>query len=409
MADAKRTKGSSARRTAGDSAVAALDAAPVVDALAGDFDDLDDILGEITEPDQAAPPESLDYILGEIAGPAQAEASDDFADILNELAGPEKAAEPDDFDDILSELAGPEKTEAADDFDDILSELAGPEKAAEPDGFDDILSSIAGPAKAEAADAKPQGAGKRAAKTKPADETDDLAAMLDAMTPVAAEAPAPAAAAAPASDKPGIAAKLRRRAGALVRPLQGTREISRKRYVGLIGLAGLFGLTAIGEAAVLLMAPAHAPAAPAAAHAPQGAHESAPAVSLVPVDYSKIELTRYRDKVRSLGEGGRDMLRNPAIKKAVLDLDNGEALYTELRQLARRSKAADLVSIRDDRLTINSCNLPACADKSFKLVYDLQREKALICVTDKYLGGSYLSYSYGPDGYSEVGSCNAVG
>ena len=90
----------------------------------------------------------------------------------------------------------------------------------------------------------------------------------------------------------------------------------------------------------------------------------------------------------------------------MLQLDNGEEIYDELVKLSRLSKAADLVAIGENRLTINSCNLGTCADKSFKLVYDLQHENATVCMTEKYLNGSYLSYSYGPDGYSEVPSCN---
>jgi len=90
----------------------------------------------------------------------------------------------------------------------------------------------------------------------------------------------------------------------------------------------------------------------------------------------------------------------------VLQLDNGEQIYDELVKLSRLSKTADLVAIGDNRLTITSCNFATCSDKSFKLVYDLQHERATVCMTEKYLNGSYLSYAYGPDGYSEVPSCN---
>lgn len=377
-------------------------------------DDLDDMLGELAPPVAAAPVDDLDDLLGEIAGPAVAEpAVDDLDDILGEIAPPVTAEPAETLDDILGEIAGPAKTEPADDFDDILGEIAGPAKDAPVDPFDDILSDIAGPAKAEAslddilgevapvavAVAQPKAAPKR----KPAkDETDDLSAMLDEMTP---QAPAPAAepveeVAAEPKKKPGIGAKL----GRLVPSVKGTRQVSRKSYLGLITTAVVLGLTTIIQTTYILTVP-HG--APAAGHAPAGHGGEAPAIPLVPVDYSKMDLTRYRDKVRALGEGGRDMLRNPAIKDAVLQLDNGEQLYDELVKLSRLSKAADLVVIGDNRLTINSCNFATCSDKSFKLVYDLQHENATVCMTEKYLNGSYLSYNYSPEGYNEVPSCNA--
>lgn len=333
---------------------------------------------------------------------------DDFDDILGEIAGPAKAEPADDLDDILSEIAGPATVEPADGFDDILSEIAGPAKAEASDSLDDILGEVAGPAKAPTADeGKANGARMRAAPVKPAEEEDDLSAMLNEMAPASA-AKVEAASAETTSEAPGMAAKAAKLAGSALSPLQGTRQISRKAYFGLLGTIGVLGIATLGQAAFILMRP-HA--ATPAGHAPagHGAHAPVPAVPLIPVDYSKIDLTRYRDKVRALGEGGRDMLRNPAIKKAVLELDNGEALYDELRKLARLSKVADLVSIGADRLTINSCNLAACADKSFKLVYDLQRERASVCMTEKYLNGSYLSYSYGPEGYREEPGCNGNG
>ncbi|MBV1686985.1 hypothetical protein KRR38_04670 [Novosphingobium sp. G106] len=383
-------------------------------------DDLDDLLGEITEPAKAAPADALEDMLGDIEEPAKAEAPDDFDDILGEIAGPAKAEPVDDLDDILGEIAGPAKTEPADDFNDILGEIAGPAKAQPVDDFDDILSDIAGPAKAEASlddilgevaptvspaaePTKAKSSPKRAAP--PKDETDDLSAMLDEM---ASQAPPPVAAPveeaiAEAPKKPGIGAKLGK-LGGLVPSLKGTRQISRKAHVGLVGTAVLLGLTTIVQTTYILTA-SHK--TPAGGHAAAGHEGQAPAVPLVPVDYSKMDLTRYRDKVRALGEGGRDMLRNPAIKDAILQLDNGEQLYDELVKLSRLSKAADLVVIGENRLTINSCNFATCSDKSFKLVYDLQHENATVCMTEKYLNGSYLSYNYSPEGYSEVPTCNA--
>jgi len=243
---------------------------------------------------------------------------------------------------------------------------------------------------------------KRAAP--PKDETDDLSAMLDEMAnqaPPAVAAPVEEASA-EIPKKPGIGAKLGK-LGGLVPSLKGTRQISRKAHVALVGAIALLGLTTIVQTTYILRA-SHG--APATGHAVAGQEGQAPAVPLVPVDYSKMDLTRYRDKVRALGEGGRDMLRNPAIKDAILQLDNGEQLYDELVKLSRLSKAADLVAIGDNRLTINSCNFATCSDKSFKLVYDLQHENATVCMTEKYLNGSYLSYNYSPEGYSEVPSCN---
>lgn len=377
-------------------------------------DDLDDILGELAPPAAAPPADDLDDLLGEIAGPAAAEpVVDDLDDILGEIAPPAAVEPADTLDDILGEIAGPAKTEPSDDFDDILGEIAGPAKDAPADDFDDILSDIAGPAKTEASlddilgevapVVVPATQPKAAPKRKPAkDETDDLSAMLDEMAP---QVPAPAVepaeeVAAEPKKKPGIGAKL----GGLVPSVKGTRQISRKSYLGLVATAVVLGLTTIIQTTYILTVP-HG--APAAGHGPAGHGGEAPAIPLVPVDYSKMDLTRYRDKVRALGEGGRDMLRNPAIKDAVLQLDNGEQLYDELVKLSRLSKAADLVAIGDNHLTINSCNFATCSDKSFKLVYDLQHESATVCMTEKYLNGSYLSYNYSPEGYSEVPSCNA--
>lgn len=403
--------------------MAVLDQQAVVPVLDGLDDEFDDILGEIVAPAKAEPVADLDDLLAELEVPAEAAPVDDLDDILGETAGPAKAEPVDDFDDILGEIAGPAKTEPADDFDDILGEIAGPAKTELAEGFDDILSEIAGPAKAEASlddilgevapatapaadESKAKGSRKRAAPAKPVDETDDLSAMLDEMASQASS-PTPAAAeeARAGPEKgPGIGVKVAK-LGGLLPSFQGTRQISRKSYFGLVGAAGLLGLTTIGQAAYILMSSHEAPSG---AHAPaaHGAHAPAAAIPLVPVDYSKIDLTRYRDKVRALGEGGRDMLRNPAIKDAILQLDNGEEIYDELVTLSRLSKVADLVSIGENRLTINSCNLAACADKSFKLVYDLQQESATVCVTEKYLNGSYLSYSYSPEGYREEPSCN---
>jgi hypothetical protein len=382
--------------------VAVLEQAPtVVPVFDGIDEEFDDLLGELVAPPKAEPVDDLDDILGEIAGPAKMEPADDLNDVLGEISVPAEAEAVDDFDDILGEIAGPAKTEPADDFDDILSDIAGPAKVEA--SLDDILGELA-PAVASAADeSKAKASRKRAAPAR--DETDDLSAMLDEMTPQA-PSPAPAEEASAETKKPGIGAKVAK-LGGLLPSLKGTRQISRKSHVGLVGALGLLGLTTIVQTTYILTG-SHEALSAGHALAAHGERTPAAAIPLVPVDYSKMDLTRYRDKVRALGEGGRDMLRNPAIKNAILQLDNGEQVYDELITLSRLSKAADLVSIGENRLTINSCNLAACADKSFKLVYDLQHETATVCLTDKYLNGSYLSYSYSPEGYREEPSCNGV-
>lgn len=416
-----------------------------------DGDGLDDILGEIFEPSNPAPPEprsvdSLDDILGEIAplpAPAAEETLDDilgelaspsdpFDDILDEVTAPETAQpapEPDDllgdlldeiagpetpapeaaFDDILDELAGPAPVPAAEeDFDDILSEIAGPsaqEVPSEPEpDLDDILSEFAPPAPIEAA------------VPAPVSETDELSDMLSELAaapapPVAESAAAAAEAAAMAEvdaaapKKPGIGAKLAKLAGpiaAIVGKLSfaprigGKREISHKAYFGLIGLCCLLGTVAIGQGVFIAMRPAHAPAP--AVHVPKG-------TTLVPTDYSKVDLELYHDKVRTLSEGGRDMLRNPKIKEAIVDLDNGEQLYESLRAMAARNPMADRIDIRDDRVTIASCDGVTCADKSFKLVYQIEHETASVCLTERYLDGTAMSYSYSDHGYREQAGC----
>lgn len=381
MSDTKRSKGSSSRRAAGATSAAAVsvleaerDLAPVHD----EFGDIDDILGELAEPARDAPPTDLDDILGEIAAPAPAAAVDGLDDILNEVAGPAPADAGLGLDDILNEVAGP----AADSFDDILSEIAGPAKAEPAESLDDILSEVAGPVKAAPVEADAV--------------SDDLTEMLDGLAADAAAA-APDAA---VEKKPGIVARLMRLPGALVPRLDGTRTISRKAHAGLVGAVGLLGLAAAGEAAYIVLRPPPAPV-PAVGHTT--------VLTVVPVDYSKVDLARYRDKKRSLAEGGRDMLRNPAIKQAIVDLNNGEKLYEDIRSLAQASPVADLVTIGDDKVVIASCNAPVCGDKSFRLVYDLHAESATVCMTERYFNGSYLSYSYSPAGYREEPSCQAAG
>jgi hypothetical protein len=177
--------------------------------------------------------------------------------------------------------------------------------------------------------------------------------------------------------------------------LSGTREISRKGHLALIGLVGLFGLTAAGETAFIVAhGVGHADAKPKRV-----------VVTMVPVDYARIDLERYIGKRRALHEGGRDVLRNGAVKAAVLELVNGEDLYRDIRDIARHSSAADRMTIGDNRLTVASCDTGTCGDKSFLLVYDLVGKHASVCVTEKYLNNAFLSYSYSEEGYNEVAAC----
>ena len=418
MSDTKRTKGSSSRRAAGKSDVAVLDkpdAAAATNSVGDDLEDilgalsapapapvpvettdgLDDILGEIVAPPPPAPTEGLDDLLDEIAGPAPAEAAESLDDILSEIAGPQPVQAPESLDDILSELASP--AEPAASLDDILSELAPPAKAAS-DSLDDIIGEVVPVA---AAGHKPKGSRKRNPKGQepepaPAAVADDFSAMLDEMT--AAAAPEVQGDAEAATEKPGIAARVRNLGGALTAPFKGTREISRKAHFGLLATIGVLASAVVGQATYIIARPA------GTGHA----REPAPAITVVPVDYSKVDLTLYHDKVRALPEGGRDLLRNPAIKKAVLYLDGGDALYREIGKLAQHSAAARRADIRNDRVTITSCDTPLCGDKSFKLVYHLQSKSAEVCMTEKYVNGTNLSYSFGPEGYSEPPSCDVV-
>lgn len=414
--------------------MAVLEPGAAIVPLGDDFDELDDILGEIVEPVRAEAPDGLDDILDEIAEPAQSEALDALDDILGELAEPapvqpaaslddllDEIAEPtkvdtaDSLDDLLDEVAEPAKAEAVDGLDDILSELAGPAKVEPADNFDDILSEVAGLAKVEAADnlddilnevAEPQKvekkpSGKRPASAKaasePEPEDDDLSDMLNeiaASAPV--EAPEP-----PADEKkPGAKARARRLLGAMVPNLQGKREISRKRYAGLIGATVVLGVAAVGQAAVILTRPAHAPA-----HA---GHPHVTKVTLVPIDYAKVDLERYIGKTRILKEGGRDMLRHPQVKAAMVQLSSGETLYREILAIAGRSPTADRMTIRDNRVTISSCASPVCTDSGFRLIYDLRAKQAAVCVTEKFTNGVMQSFAQGSDGYREVPGCQGV-
>ena len=377
--------------------------------------DLDDLLDEVTGPAKDEAEFDLDDLLDEVAGPepvarteAQSDAAFDLDDLLDEVAGPAKSDADFDLDDLLDEVAGPEAAVPVDDFDDILSEIAGPAPQPEPDlGLDDILSEISGPAPAVATDVQTLAAPVPAV----APVSDDFNDMLDevsAATATPEPEPAPVAADEPeaAPKKPGIGAKIGGLLGGIagklprlsfIPSLKGTREISRKAHACLVGLCCVLGVVTIGQAVFIAVQPAaHAPAH--AVHVPKGA-------TLVPTDYAKVDLELYADKVRSLSEGGRDMLRNPKIKEAVVGLDNGEQLYDSLRALARRSPMADRVDVRDNRITIASCDGVTCSDKDFKLSYDVVHETATVCVTERYVDGTAMSYSYSEAGYKEQPGC----
>ena len=379
-----------------------------------DFGELDDILGEIAGPPATKVPDPLDEVLSEvaalpnleatddldsllseIAAPAQNGAAGNLDDILDDLVAPSKAEAAADLDSLLSEIAGPAQSEAASDLDDILNDLAAPAASGANDGFDDILSELAGPAKADPADGFDDILSELTGPTIVEEPDDDFVAMLSEIAPYhpADEVDVPIVA-----KEPGPRAKGGRLLRAFRPSLKGKREISRKAYLGMHGAIAALTLAVIGQAAFILTRPAHAPVK--AAHAPPPIK-----VTIVPVDYSKVDLDRYIGKVRSLSEGGRDMLRHPRVKSAVLDLDSGEELYKDLRSLAARSPAADRMTIRDNRVTIVSCDGAVCADKSFKLVYDIRDKHAAVCVTKKYLNGSWLSYSYSREGFSEQASC----
>ncbi|MEJ5976112.1 hypothetical protein WG901_05675 [Novosphingobium sp. PS1R-30] len=407
-------------------------------------DSLDDILGEIAPPTAAAdslddilgeiaPVESLDDILGEIAPPARVETVESLDDILGEIAPASSAQPAESLDDILGELAPLPPVESLDDIlgelaplppaeslDDILGELAPlPAPIDAGESLDDILGELAPPAPAADPVVETKAKGKKRGEKEvapveaPEAMSDDFNAMLDEM---AASMPDPVVESASEAEgegteegedgskkKPGLVTKLRALAGkavvAVATPFKGKREISRMTFAGMIASIGVLGTAVVGQATYIIARPSGA-----VHHAP----EPAPARTIVPVDYSKVDMTLYRDKVRSLHEGGRDMLRNPAIKEAVLNLDNGEMLHEELRELARGDAAADRVDIRNDQVTITSCEGMICPAKSFKLVYRLQTEDAVVCMTERTGEGLARSYSFGPDGYHEWPSCDAI-
>jgi hypothetical protein len=349
--------------------------------------EIDDILGEIGVPAIAGPEDGRD-VMGDIGGPDTASSLDD---ILREFGSSAPVEPPaDNLDDVLSEIAPAPKPEPEENLDDILGELVPAAKAELADSLDDKGAAAPGlPARVRRSNLVGDLAKQTEAKQTEASDRDD-AFPEEAAVESAGIAPEPE----PPAKMSRIALATFARAVRLP-SLSGTRQISRRAHLGLIGLVGLFGLTAAAETAFMLV------------HG-VGSYDTKPRrmiVTLAPVDYARIDLARYVGKRRALREGGRDVLRNEAIKVAVLELENGEDIYRAIRDIARRSPAADRLSIADDRLTVASCDAGACGDKSFRLVYDLAHKHASVCMTEKYLNNSYISYNYDEVGYSEVARC----
>lgn len=358
-------------------------------------DAFDDLLGEITEPSPPAKPDVLDDILGELASPPPVKPVDEFDDILGEIAeaSPPK---PVDLDDILGEIAGPAPVTPVDEFDDILGEMASPPPARPADDLEDILGEAAAPAPAEAAEPKPRKRAKAASQPAAMDHIDEV---QNSPSPE----PETSETALGALEVPAIASaqggKRRSMLGAFRPNLGGTRQVSRKVHAAMQAAIVVLGLTAAAEAAVILTRPATASGA--AGHGPPPVVK----VTVIPVDYSKVDLGRYVGKVRTLSEGGRDLLRHPKVRAAIIGLDGGEQLYKDLRAIAAHTPPADRMAIRDDRVTIASCDGGACGDRRFRLVYDIPHEQAAVCTTERYPDGSLASYGYSMSGNSPLPHC----
>jgi hypothetical protein len=359
-------------------------------------DEFDDILGEIAEASPPPKPDNLDDILGELAAPPPVEPVDEFDDILGEITEASPPPKSNALDDILGELASPPPVKPVDEFDDILGEMASPPPARPADDLEDILGEAAAPAPAEAAEPKPRKRAKAASQPAAADDIDE-AQNSPSPEPESSET------ALGALEAPAIAAaqggKRRSILGAFRPNLGGTRQVSRKVHAAMQAAIVVLGLTAAAEAAVILTRPATASGA--AGHGPPPVVK----VTVIPVDYAKVDLGRYVGKVRTLSEGGRDLLRHPKVRAAIIGLDGGEQLYKDLRAIAAHSPPADRMAIRDDRVTIASCDGGACGDRRFRLVYDIPHEQAAVCTTERYPDGSLASYGYSMSGNSPLPHC----
>jgi hypothetical protein len=378
-----------------------------------EFGEIDDILGELSGPAPAKPldefddlldeiaeasppkPDELDDILGELAGPPSVKPVDEFDDLLDEIAeaSPPK---PDELDDILGELATPVPGTPVDEFDDILSEMANSPPARPADNLEDTLGEAPASAPADAAEPKPRKRAKAASQPAAMEHIHE-AENIPSPEPETSET------ALGALEAPAIATvrggKRRSMVGAFRPNLGGTRQVSRKVHAAMQAAIVVLGLTAAAEAAVILTRPATASGA--AGHGPPPVVK----VTVIPVDYSKVDLGRYVGKVRTLSEGGRDLLRHPKVRAAIIGLDGGEQLYKDLRAIAAHSPPADRMAIRDDRVTIASCDGAACGDRRFRLVYDIPHEQAAVCTTERYADGSLTSYGYSMSGNSLLPHC----
>lgn len=358
-------------------------------------DELDDILGEIATAVPAKPADPFDDILGELAEPVPAKA-DQLDDILGEIATPAPAKPVDPFDDILGELAEPAPAKA-DEFDDILGDIASPPPAKAGDDIEDILGEASQPVAVKSAEPKSR---KRTKAAPEPEQPEDVSSDLGTIAPSEPETSEPVGDALEAPMLQTVqGGKRKGLLGAFPPKLGGTRQVSRKAYAAMQAAIVVLGLTAAAEAAVILTHPATVLGA--VGHGPPPVVK----VTVVPVDYSKVDLERYVGKVRSLSEGGRDMLRHAKVRTAIIGLDGGEQLYKDLRAIAARSPAADRMTIRDDRVTIASCDGPACGDRSFRLVYDIRHEQAAVCTTERYPDGSLTAYGYSINGNSLLPHC----
>jgi hypothetical protein len=343
--------------------------------------EIDDILGEISAPVKVEaedePAYSLDEILGEFDAPTQGAKGNSLDDVVDEIV-PRPVKPRDHLDDNPGGIAAPVKAGPSALPDALQGKFAQPSRDGTVECLEDLVGAIAPVAEAKPAKGCLGTFARLATIPEAADGLPGALGDVVSAGPVAAERRRLAFFKIP--DLPGLSA---------------TRQISRKTYLGMVGLIGLLGIIAVAETAFILI------------HG-VGQAETKPktvVVTMAPVNYAHIDLQRYMGKRRALHEGGREVLRNEAVKEAILELENGEELYRDVRAIARRSPAADRMTIADDLVTVVSCENGACGDRSFRLVYDLVRKHASICMTEKYLNNSTLSYSYSEAGYSEVKSC----
>jgi hypothetical protein len=353
LSGTRRTKRAAALADDGDGAARARSSTRVVPVSVDAFDDDDGLLGEIVGPEVPTSGSAFELV------PDDPDPVEPLEDLLGALAEAEDEAGV-DLDDILEDTAAP----LAPELDTLLEEQSG----APPGGVTPDPSAALAPAEIDA----PAAPGPAAPGQQGADAA--IAARL-------------------------IAPKLRKRSGGLMPRLSGTREISHKAYAG--GLAGIVLLTcvSVGQAAIILARPV--PTGGPIHHA----SSPVPVPAVLPINYATVDLERFIDKTRSLSEGGRQILRNPVVKEAIVGLDGGEQLYRQIETLAAESDAADRATIRHNRVHINSCDAADCGDRAFQLTYDIERKSAVACLTEKYLNGAFVSSRYSPDGYQEVPHC----